>query len=99
MANATDNIEPDIEKQTVLVDRSGKRLPDYLQVAVNGGAHPLKIWRRHRGLAMGELARSAGTTTEIIFNMERFNEAPDDDLVDIIADILDAHPDALFLPD
>ena len=99
MTQTDDDIDPKFRAKPTLVDRSGTPLPDYLQAAFIGGTHPMKVWRRHRGLAMGELARIAGTTTETIFNMERFNEAPEDDLVDIIANILEADPDALFEPE
>jgi hypothetical protein len=99
MAKANDNYHQDNDQVKNLVDRSGIPLPDYLQAAFDNGVHPLKVWRRHRGMAMGELARRAGTSTETIFNMERFNEGPDDDLIDTLADILDANPDALLAPE
>lgn len=49
---------------------SGDALPDALVGRLLDGEHPLRIWREHRGLKPGALARRAGVGASVIGAIE-----------------------------
>ena len=45
-------------------------VPATIVDAILGGEHPIRVWRRHRGLAVGELAALAGVSQAYLSQIE-----------------------------
>jgi DNA-binding XRE family transcriptional regulator len=83
------NIEP-------VMDRDGVALPQHMQQAILNGKHPVKIWRLHRDLSMGDLAKLVNVSTATIFYIEKNNQPADASLIEKLAEVLNAHPEDLI---
>ena len=88
------NDEPD--DNAPIVDLDGVTLPQHYQQAIVNGKHQLKVWRRHRDLSMGQLAKLADVSTSTIYYVEQSSEPADEALLEKLAVALHAHPEDLI---
>ena len=58
------------EAKARLASGQDELVPAAIVDAILGGAHPIRVWRRHRGLAVGELAAAAKLSQAYLSQIE-----------------------------
>lgn len=76
---------------------TGERLPSELvDRLLDSGAHPLRVWREHRGLTMQELEKKSGVKQSYISEIETRKKAGSLATMKVLADALNLTVDDLI---
>jgi len=98
---------PIAEYQRLLIDEGNRvsariasgeeeTLPaEFVAALVDGKTHPLRLWRRHRGLTLAALAKACGVTRSALSQLESRRTQASAALLKRLAEALDCDMDDL----